>query len=204
MNVLGVIFDSKLNWQIQTSHAISKAKKALFALRAIKKYFTFTQMRALLDSNFYSVLYYNSCIWLNTFISPDCKQKLLSISANALRTCLKYSTFDVSFIDIHRISKKCMPSHIMRYNQAIQLFKTINHVEFPSTFEDITLVDQMVCTGRQLKFKTFRNNTLKIGLNMSANKLHCVSDLISFDLLNLSFVHYKKMAKIQFLKFGKT
>ena len=97
-----------------------------------------------------------------------------------------------------------MPSHIMRYNQAIQLFKTINHVEFPSTFQDITLVDQTVCTGRQLKFKTFRNNTLKIGLNMSANKLHCVSDLISFDLLNLSFVHYKKMAKIQFLKFGNT
>ena len=27
MNVLEVIFDSKLNWQIQTNHAISKAKK---------------------------------------------------------------------------------------------------------------------------------------------------------------------------------
>ena len=57
---------------------------------------------------------------------------------------------------------------------------------------------------RQLKFKIFRNKQLKVGLNMSANKFHCVSDLISYDMLNLSFVHFKKLAKIQFLKFGKT
>ena len=33
MNVLGVIFDSKLNWQLHVATAITKAKKALFALR---------------------------------------------------------------------------------------------------------------------------------------------------------------------------
>ena len=37
MNVLGVLFDSKLNWQMQTNNAITKAKKSLFALRLLKK-----------------------------------------------------------------------------------------------------------------------------------------------------------------------
>ena len=104
----------------------------------------------------------------------------------------------------HKISKKCTPSQILLYNQAIQLYKTVNHRDFPCTLEDITLVDQTICTSRQLKFKVFRNNKLKIGLNTTANKLHCISDLIGYDMLNFGFVHFKKLAKIQFLKFGKT
>ena len=161
-------------------------------------------MRNLLDSNFYSILYYNCSIWLNCFLSPDFKQKLLSISANGLRTCLKNTSFYVSFIEVHKVSKKCTPSQILLYNQAIQLYKTVNHSDFPCTLEDITLVDQTICTSRQLKFKVFRNNKLKIGLNTTANKLHCISDLIGYDMLNFGFVHFKKLAKIQFLKFGKT
>ena len=40
MNVLGVTFDSKLNLSIHVAYSISKANKALFALRLIKKFFT--------------------------------------------------------------------------------------------------------------------------------------------------------------------
>ena len=161
-------------------------------------------MRQLLDSNFYSILYYNSSIWLNHFLSPEFKQKLLSISANALRSCLKNKAFGVSFVNVHRISKKCTPTQILLYNQAIQLHKTVNHKDFPSTLDDVTLVDQTVCTSRQLRFKIFRNNKLKVGLNMPTNKLYCISDMVSYDMLNLGFTHFKKLAKIQFLKFGKT
>ena len=67
INVLGVTFDSKLNWSVHIANAISKAKKSLYALRQIKPFFTKSQMRTLIDSYFYSVLYYNSSVWL----SPD-------------------------------------------------------------------------------------------------------------------------------------
>ena len=40
INVLGVIFDSKLNWSEHICNAINKAKKSLFALRLLRKYFT--------------------------------------------------------------------------------------------------------------------------------------------------------------------
>ena len=39
---------------------------------------------------------------------------------------------------------------------------------------------------------------------MTANKFFYISDQIGLNLLNLSFVHFKKLAKIQFLKYGKT
>ena len=58
MNVLGVIFDSRLTWNAHIASAITKAKKALFALRLLKRFFNKQEMRTLLDSNFYSVLYY--------------------------------------------------------------------------------------------------------------------------------------------------
>ena len=77
-------------------------------------------------------------------------------------------------------------------------------MNFPNCLEHVTMVEQTICTGRQLKFKIFRNNSRKIGMNMAANKCYCISDQIGFDLLNLSFVHYKKLMKIQFLKYGKT
>ena len=37
-----------------------------------------------------------------------------------------------------------------------------------------------------------------------ANKFYALSNLISLGMPNLTFVHFKKLEKIQFLKYGKT
>ena len=74
MNVLGVIFDSKLNWSVQVANSISKAKKSLFAIKLLKKYFTTNELRTILDSYFYSVLYYNANIWLTPNLTSALKQ----------------------------------------------------------------------------------------------------------------------------------
>ena len=65
-------------------------------------------------------------------------------------------------------------------------------------------LEQIVCTRRQLNFETFKNNAYKIGMNTTGNKFYHVKRLIGLDKLNLSFIHYKKLMKIQFLKYGKT
>ena len=204
INVLGVVFDSKLNWQIHVAKAISKAKKALYSLRLLKKFFNNCEMRVLLDAHFYSVLYYNASIWLTPSLSPDLKQSLLSVSANALRSCLTHAGFDISFDNLHKIHKKCTPTQIMYYQLALNLHKTLNQDPSDLNFEVITVLDQLVCTRRQLKFKIFRNSNSKIGFNTTANKLFYLNDKIGLELLNLTKVHFKKIAKIQFLKFGKT
>ena len=104
----------------------------------------------LLDANFYSILYYNAVIWLTPNISCDAKHDLLSISSNALRSCLMYDGFNISFEKIH--NQKCTPSQIILYQIAINLYKAINFEKCP-TFEQINLLEQIVCGSRQLKFE---------------------------------------------------
>ena len=204
MNVLGVTFDSKLNWSSHTARAITKAKKALYALRLLKKFFTKDQMRTLLDSYFYSVLYYNSIIWLSPELNYQLKQSLLSISANALRSCMLYNCSEISFIRIHEMCKKCTPSQIMLYQILLRLHKFINETYNQCTNEHALVMINVICTSRQLKFEIIRNNRVKIGMNTTLNKFYHINKLISLDNLNLGYVHFKKLMKFQFLKNGKT
>ena len=76
MNVLGVSFDSKLNWQIQVQNVITKAKKNLHAINLIKKHFKKYEILQLLTANYYSVLYYNSEIWHIPSLSHQLKKKI--------------------------------------------------------------------------------------------------------------------------------
>ena len=161
-------------------------------------------MRLLLDSNFYSVLYYNSVLWLTPGLSAVLKQSLLSISANALRSCMLSFNSEISFENIHKKCKKCTPTQIMFYQTSLQLHKSINEIYNCCTSEHTTLLNNIVCTGRQLKFEITRDNRGKIGMNTFSNKFYHVSKLIGLDTLNLTFVHFKKIMKVQFLKNGKT
>ena len=96
------------------------------------------------------------------------------------------------------------PMQIAEYQLALSLHKVTNDFKTDLSFEQLMILDQTVCTGRQVNFQILRNFNGKIGLNITANKLYSVTNLISLERLNLSFVHYKKTAKPQFLKYGKT
>ena len=204
MNVLGVIFDSKLNWNAHIANAIKKAKKALFGLRLIHRFFNKNEMRSLLDSYVYSVLYYNAVIWLTPEINPQMKNCLLSISANALRSCMLFNNNEISFEKIHLLCKKCTPKQVTLYQIALRAHKILSEMELGVSFEHVTVLNEIACTPRQLNFETFRNNKSKIGMNSTVNKLYHVSKLISLEALGHSFVHFKKLMKLQFLKYGKT
>ena len=204
MNVLGVIFDSKLNWSEHVANTISKAKKSLYALRLLRKYFNDQEMRTLLDSYFYSILYYNAVIWLTPELHNSMKQALLSMSANALRSCMMFHCSDISFQEIHKKCKKCTPKQIMSYQSSLLLFKTLNNALTYCSTEHANILNNIVCTGRQLKIEIIRSNKTKIGMNMAANRFYHISKQVGLDLLNLSFAHFKKLMKIQFLKNGNT
>ena len=92
----------------------------------------------------------------------------------------------------------------MYYQMSLNLYKIINSTDHELSFEVITVLNQIICSSRQLKFKILRNHNYKIGLNTTANKMYHMNDLVRFDLLYLKFVHHKKIAKLQFLKYGKT
>ena len=63
MNVFGVHFDTKLNWQTHLQIAITKSQKALQTIRIIRKHFTKKELLTLIISNYYSILYFEAIIW---------------------------------------------------------------------------------------------------------------------------------------------
>jgi hypothetical protein len=87
MNVLGITFDSKLQWSKQVANVVKKSTKALHAIWLIRPYFSFSELRSLLTSNFYSILYYNSEVWHLPTLNPVSKNHLQAASANALKLC---------------------------------------------------------------------------------------------------------------------
>ena len=143
-------------------------------------------------------------LWLTPELSSVMKQLLLSTSANALRTCMLSNNALISFEGIHKSCKKCTPNQIMFFQLALHVHKTINDISQLCTTEHALLLNNVVCTSRQLKFETLRSNVTKIGMNTLSNKFYHISRMIGLDLLNLSFVHFKKIMKMQFLKNGKT
>ena len=81
----------------------------------------------------------------------------MSISANALK-----ENYDVSFENIHLKYKKCTLYQITLCQSSLKLHKTVNENLDDLTFEQITVLDQIICTSRQINFQIARNNTEKL------------------------------------------
>ena len=92
----------------------------------------------------------------------------------------------------------------MHYQLALNLYRTLNLDVNELSFEVITVFDQLICTRRQSMFQIFRNSNTKIGFNTTANKLFYLNNKIGLENLNLSFYCFKRLAKLMFLKYGKT
>ena len=70
--------------------------------------------------------------------------------------------------------------------------------------EHAQFLNQVICTKRQITFQILKNNNYKIGCNKAENKFYPLNGLIGLDTLNRSLVQFKKIMKVQFLKYGKT
>ena len=119
-------------------------------------------------------------------------------------TVYKERRSDISFENLHKSLKKCTPTQIMHYQLALKLHRTLNLDVHKLSFEVVTVFEQLICTRRQILFQIFRNSNTKIGLNTTANKFFYLNKMIGLEHLNLSFIQFKRLAKIVFLKYGKT
>lgn len=121
MNVLGLTFDSRLQWGPQISRTIKSANSSLQAIRIIKKFFTTTEIIQLLTSNYYTRLYYGSEIWQLPTLNKNCKNLLLSASANALRLCNRFNDQRISYVDLHIKYKRALPRNFCVYKHCLCL-----------------------------------------------------------------------------------
>ena len=171
INVLGVIFDQKLQWAEHVAQTILKSNKALNAIRLIRKFFTTKELLQIVTSNFYSIFYYNSEIWHLQSLKSTLKQKLLSSSAKAIKACVKHCTREISFERIHEMYNRATPNRFLLYKHALCLFKMINSKP-PNSLEWAALNFNQIFTSRQITFKSRHQNVKRVGLNALANRFY--------------------------------
>jgi len=198
INVLGITFDSKLQWSSQVSRAIRGANNALQAIKLIRKFFTTPEIVQLLTSNFYSRFYYGSEIWHIPTLNRNCKKMLLSASANALKLCNVFYDPSVSYIDLHTLHKRALPSKFCLYRHCLLLHKVFNDSIPKRDWIDLNF--QMINTSRQISFEVQNHSVYKVGNNILSNRLVCINKKVPLNLLNLDIGPFKVTCKNMLLK----
>ena len=140
-----------------------------------------------------SILYYNSEIWHLPTLKQELKQKLISISARAIKTCMFYPDNTISFENLHRMNNRAMPDAIMHYKCALQLFKVYNTNDY--TFDWTVMNFNHIFTSRQTSFMLLKTNRTKVGLNLMANRFSILNGKIPFLWLNESKTSFKLKCK---------
>ena len=197
VNVLGVVFDQKLQWAEHISHCIAKSKRELTAIRMIRKFFTTKELLQLVTSNIFSILFYNSEIWHLTSLKGTLKQNLLSCSATAIKSCVKYCTRDVSYQDLQKTYNRATPEKFLLYKTALNLFKLLTFNDY--TLEWAALNFNQVLTSRQINFISLRANVKKVGLNAFANRVYILNNRIPLSWFDMSMETFKIHCKKEFL-----
>ena len=197
INVLGIAFDCKMNWNTQVSKAILKANKNLHAIKIISRYYSTINLVKISTSLFYQRLYYGSSVWLSESLSANCKQKLLSASANCLKVCSKTFDRDTSFIDLHKNFKRATPMQWNKYVTACALYDNYN-LQVPSNVFTCTINNILNENRNDLVHFTSISN-LKIGKSSIDNRFRILNNKVSFGMLEWSKERFKTHCKHPFI-----
>ena len=134
MNILGEIFDSKLNWGEYISNVIKKSKRSFQAIKVIKKYLPKSALLTLLKSSFYPILYYNSEIWLLQNLTKVHLNYVLAASALTLKIFESNQPVTdlrdrLSYVNLHKKLSYPTPRELISYNTSLILYKLFNSNE---------------------------------------------------------------------------
>jgi hypothetical protein len=197
MNVLGVAFDCKLNWQIQVQKVITKAKSNLHAIQLIRNHFTKKETLQLITSNYYSVLYYNSEIWHLPSLSNITKKQLLSASAQPLKMCTHNYDQSISFITLHTLNNRATPDKMIKYKTSLLLHKIVNNNEMSLEWQQLFFNQNFNQRNNRANFRDL--SKYRIGKNLITNRLNILNNKIPYDWFNESFQSFKIKCKSLFL-----
>ncbi len=197
INVLGILFDSQMKWEPQVSQSINKARKALHGIKLIKKHFDKNELRQLLTSNYYSVLYYNSEVWHMPSLHTSLKRQLLSASAAALKIMGHRQDIQISHEQLHLMNARATPIKLMTYKLSLQLYKSYNDNQQNETW--LRLNFQQMFNNRTDTILIADESKNRIGKNIIINRLTILNGKVKLDWMNLSYDAYKLKCKNLFL-----
>jgi hypothetical protein len=190
MNVLGIVFDSRLEWARQVDKSILRARQSSQALRRIKDYFTITEKNSLVTSLVFSRMYYGSEIWLLPNLKERHFNRLFSQSGRSLKLINK----DLSYSVLHETFSRATPKIFSLYQTCINYYDLI-HGQFQLVIEQGNLQSVTLNNRRNTKLTFVRINQSCAGLNNIINRLPSVTKMMNKNWLHLSRDVFKSLCK---------
>lgn len=86
VKVLGLLFDSDLGWTSHLEKVKQKARHALHKMKFLRKYLTMEEMKKVITSHFFGMLYYASPVWMTEISTSSAWNLLNALHYKALRT----------------------------------------------------------------------------------------------------------------------
>ena len=197
IKILGVLFDSKLNWRPQVDECIGNCRRVLHGINLIKSYFTPDERLHLVNSFFYSKLYYCATVWLNQMSDSKSVQKLKNVSASALRLVSGDEFSFFSFDELHCMFNRATPVQWSLYQHAVTLFGIYNNQKPEGLW--LELCDKINISNRTSKITIQSDAKKRVGLNKFCNRLNYVTNFVRADDFNLSLGCFKVKCKREFI-----
>ena len=122
LGCLGVLLDNRLTWDRQIDKATTDSRKALQAVKIVRKYFNKEETVKLVTSLVFSRLYYGCEAWLLPTLKEDLFKKLYSQSGKIL----KIIDTDLSYVQLHKKYKRATPRIYSLYQTCVNYYNVIN------------------------------------------------------------------------------
>lgn len=198
VNVLGILFDSKLNWSNHIEKVISTSKKDCFMLKKLGPFFLPEELSKIMTAMIFSKFYYGAVIWLNPFNLKSNSNRLLSASTNLIKSAFNLPDWNlVNRFDIHVLANRATPNMMSNYLSANTIASILTN-KFPPKIYSSLINNVLVNDRNGLKY--FPDCSKKrVGLNMFSNRFAFISKKLPFNWNEMTRTQFKKLSKQLFI-----
>ena len=193
LKVLGIMFDSKLRWDLHVENILKEANSRTQAIRHISKHLSQSECLGIAHGIFFSKFYYCSAVWLTEMLSKSLMQRLTSASNSCLRAAMGYKIRDISTVDLHLKADMLTPYQRCFQDKAVMFWRVINNCE-PEILH-LDLLNQGSYHERKGTYYMQQENSTKIGKLAFENRLNNIICLLQSSWLDESEWSMKKTLK---------
>jgi hypothetical protein len=190
LSCLGILMDNRLSWDKQVDKAITESRKALQAVRVVRRFFNREETKKLVTSLVYSRLYYASEVWLLPTLKEELFKKLYSQSGKILKVVDK----ELSYTQLHKTLSRATPRIYSLYQTCVNYYNVMcDQGLLPGVKESSILNTMQASRNDALVF--IRQNVYKCGLNIVSHRLRSVTCMIKKEWMLMDKAVFKAHCK---------
>jgi hypothetical protein len=194
IKILGIIFDSRLDWTAYILHATTKARRTMQAIRILRKFFNIDELLQIAKAKVLCQMYYGSEIWLGPQSKEVSKKQIRTISTTCIRLCV--GDFERAFNtdELHNLTNTKTVSQYEELTIAKTLFKIVKNTTPEEIFLD--LLQNHANENRSIHNLNFLSrNKRRVGKNCFANRVGEIVRKLMFDWNNMDYAMFNKLAR---------